>query len=532
MMQLINNWQQTYEEIESKPLSNRLQNLLLAVVIIVVLSVRLMTINTPSIKWTAWKEIDYLYISQNFWKQGFDFLHPEVGWPAEPPRVTEMEIPLVPFAAALIYKLFGFSVYTVRAVTLLAFILIMIYTFKLAKREIGALGGILAAFVAGVLPLYNPFGKLLFTEPSMIAMSVISLYYFAEWVDHERRRDGFLAFLVFTLTVSLKLESLYLFLPIAWIAFRKYGWEIKRYKNLAILIALALILPVVWYRYAYYLESTGAHLFGIFKGHNKSQTFSMLSNFHWYRTMAGRIINGILGGFYGTALFLVGLVAGIRTRKSALFFAYFAAVLVYFALVAEGNIDAPYRQLPIIPSISVFVAFGAQALIALGISLFESIRKSFIQKENSVVVWICLALISVIPILKYQTIFTQDTPWHWDRWELARKIDPFADDHTKLIVVGEYTKHVGGYDLSPVLYYYANLQGWTLTPVDWNIDKIDSLINKGATLFVLTPSYDDPTAVNYQPEVSTVVLVNELTSKYQVLYSDQGYLILDLIQKK
>ena len=533
MMQIVNNWQKTYQEIESKPLSRRAQNILLAIVIVIVLAIRLLTINTPSLKWTAWKEIDYLYISQNYWQHGFDFLHPEVGWPAEPPRVTEMEVPLVPFAAAILYKLFGFSAYTARAVTFLAFMVMMIYTFKLAKRELGALAGILAAFVAGLLPLYHPFGKLLFTEPSMIAMSVVSLYYFAEWIDHERRKDWIFAFLAFTLTVSLKLESLYLFLPIAWIAFRKYGWDIKRYMNLVILVALALILPVIWYRYAYYLEETGAHLFGIFKGHNKSQTITMLSNLHWYRTMAGRVINGILGGVYGTGLFLVGLVAAIRVRKGGLFFAYLAAVLIYFALVAEGNIDAPYRQLPIIPVASVFVALGAQALAALALLIFRNIRKGMSAIDSQpMVAWACLALLLVIPVLRFRSIFMQDGPFYWDRWNAAQAVDGFANDQTKLIVVGEYTKHVGGYDLSPVLFYYAGLQGWSLTPADWNMDKVDSLIKKGATLFVLVPSFDDPTAVNYQPEVSSESFVNEVTAKYPVLYSDQGTVIIDLLHPK
>lgn len=528
-MRFINNWQRTYQEIDAKPLSNRLQNILLAFIIIVVLAVRLVTINTPSLKWTAWKEIDYLYISQNYWQHGFDFFRPEVGWPAEPPRVTEMEVPLVPFVSALLYQLFGLRAYTARMVTLLAFMTMMIYMFKLAKRELGTSTAILAAFVAGVIPLYHPFGKLLFTEPLMIAMSVVSLYYFAEWVDHERRKDWILCLLAFTLTVSLKLESLYLFLPIAWIAFRKYGWTIKRYKNLVILIIITLILPVIWYRYAYYLEETGAHLFGIFKGHNKSQTITMLSNLHWYRTMAGRVINGILGGLYGTGLFLIGLVAAVRLRKGGLFFAYLAAVLIYFALVAEGNIDAPYRQLPIVPSISVFVALGAQSLVALALTIVTSIRKgmSFLE-GRPFVVWACLALILFVPLLNYRSIFLTDNPFYWDRWNAAQVVDEFANEQTKMIVVGEYTKHVGGYDLSPVLYYYAGLQGWSLTPDDWNLAKVDSLIEKGATLFVLVPSFDDPTAVNYQPEVSVEPFIQEMKAQYPVLYEDQDQLILDL----
>jgi hypothetical protein len=529
MRQLINNWQRTYQEIEAKPLSNRLQNLILAVVIGIVLLSRLLTIATPSINWTAWKEIDYLYISQNYWKQGFDFLRPEVGWPAEPPRVTEMEIPLVPFAAALFYQLFGFNAYTARAVTFLAFLLMMIYTFKLAKREVGTSTGIVAAFVAGVLPLYHPFGKLLFTEPSMIAMSVITLYYFAEWVEHERRKDGVLAFLALTLTIALKLESLYLFLPVAWIAFRKYGWEIRRYKNLVVIIVLALILPIIWYRYAYYLENTGAHLFGIFKGHNKSQSLAMLSNFQWYRTMAGRVINGILGGFYGTALFMLGLVVAAHLRKAGLFFAYLAAVLIYFVLIAEGNIDAAYRQLPIIPSISVFVAFGVQAVVALMISLFAALQRSVAYLESRhALVGVFLALVLVIPALDYRNIFLQDAPVHWERWQLATEIRKYTDQNSKLILVGEYSKHVGGYDLSPVLYYYSDLQGWTVKPDQWNMASVESLRAKGATHLAVILPYGYPYDFVYLPEESYEGFVGELRAKFPVLYEFQDQLLFDL----
>jgi len=73
------------------------------------------------------------------------------------------------------------------------------------------------------------------------------------------------------------------------------------------------------------------------------------------------------------------------------------------------------------------------------------------------------------------------------------------------------------------LYYYTNLQGWTLTPVDWNMEKIEALRGKGATLLVVVPRYnDDPNAVNYQKEESTVPILKEVEAYYPILYESQG----------
>ena len=101
-------------------LSSKTVQVLLVVIILGITVFRLATISIPSLEWTSWKEIDYLTISQNYWKNGFNFFKPEVIWPAEPPRVTEMELPLVPFTAALLYQIFGYGSLTARAVTLLA----------------------------------------------------------------------------------------------------------------------------------------------------------------------------------------------------------------------------------------------------------------------------------------------------------------------------------------------------------------------------------------------------------------------------
>jgi hypothetical protein len=283
------------------------------------------------------------------------------------------------------------------------------------------------------------------------------------------------------------------------------------------------VLPIIWYSYAYYLENTGAHLFGIFKGHNKSQITTMLTDLRWYRTMAGRIINGIFGGIYGSALFILGLGLAVLYRRGGLFFAYLASVCIYFVLVAEGNVDAPYRQLPLIPSASIFVALGAQALVVALATIWKSV-----STKKSWLIVLPFVLTLFVPMMKLDEVFPPNVPAHADRWQLATEIKKYSDENSKLVVVGEYSKHVGGYDLSPVLYYYSDLQGWTLKPEQWTVEYVESLRQKGATHFAVILPYGYPYDFVYLPEESYDAFVSEMRAKYPVLYEYQDQLLLDL----
>jgi hypothetical protein len=150
------------------------------------------------------------------------------------------------------------------------------------------------------------------------------------------------------------------------------------------------------------------------------------------------------------------------------------------------------------------------------------------HKHKKLLLLSCILIISLIPIQKYNSIIVKDGPVHWDRWLLAEKINEIADDESKLVVVGEYSKHVGGYDLSPVLYFYTDLQGWTLTPEDWNLDHIDRLRQKGAHLFVALLPYGYPYDFIYLPESSPQGFIESMKARYPVLYENQDQLILNL----
>jgi hypothetical protein len=60
----------------------------------------------------------------------------------------------------------------------------------------------------------------------------------------------------------------------------------------------------------------------------------------------------VLNGWIGLVLALAGVLTILLTGSGRLVLAYLVAVLCYFVIVAEGQIDAPYRQLHAVPPLA------------------------------------------------------------------------------------------------------------------------------------------------------------------------------------
>jgi hypothetical protein len=533
-------WKNNLDELQSESmLTVRTQWLLMSAVLLGVFLIRLITIEAPNIDRSSWKEIDYLMISKSYHEHGYQFLYPEIEWPAEAPRYTAMELPLVPYIASLSYATFGYNAFAARLLTLVAWLVVGAYTFKLAKRELGPLIGLAAGFTASVLPLHHPFARFLFSEPTVIAFSVVAVYHFAQWFDFNKRRDLIVATAAFSLAIALKLTPLYLLLPLTWIAVRKLNITWKATRIMATVTAVALVLPLAWYSWAWHLAQSYIDVFGVFGGkfggHNKFQSVTMLTSGWWYETMADRLMWQVLGSKIAVGLAVVGVASAGFNRKAGLPFAYLCAIGAFFGLVAEGQIDAPYRQLTIVPAISIFVAYGALAIVAAGKCLFDLFEANVLSSvfRKRIHDWLAsfclpnvwsaavLAVLFVIPLSTRSQIFAREkwTPNSNNKWAIAHKLKELVPPESKLITLGEYTIHEGGNDLSPMLYFYSGMRGWSLQSEDCDLNLVGELATKGANTFV---------AMGRSREPKHETFLKELKNRYETLYETDEVLILKI----
>jgi hypothetical protein len=352
---------------------------------------------------------------------------------------------------------------------------------------------------------------------------VAALYFFAEYMDRKRCLWGLAATAAFSLAVALKLTPLYLLLPLAWLSLRRNGWRPAANRGLAAVVGAGLVLPAVWYAWCWHLTETSIDVFGIFRGHDKMQTRTMLGSWEWYQVMFDRVSWDILGGKIGFGLGIVGLLASLAVRRGAIYWADATAIGSFFVIVAEGQIDTSYRQLTLIPAASGFVALGALALAA---GILSGLRWALRVKSSSrrglfAVAVLACGLIVLIGVRRRDDIFRRDAmrPVDPRRWQLAQEIVKAARPEDRLICIGEYTIHKGGNDLSPILYYYSGMQGWTLQQGEWTESRLAELKAKGGRLLA---------AVETEREPEAAAFVAGLKSKYGVVFEGQGVALLDL----
>lgn len=513
------------ELLNPKWITNRKAILIVGLILLGTIIIRISSIESPAIDRTDWKEIDHIMISKNYYENGYNFLYPEVEWPAEAPRYTAMELPLAPFLAGLLYGIFGHNVYTVRILTLIAFLLLIIFSFKLVKREAGVLLALMTALLTGVLPLSNQFNNYLFSEPLLLFFSVFSVFYYTEWIEKKKVWQLVLFILGFSLAISLKPTSLYLGLPLLWIHYRAFGLQLKKYFSFILAILTCLILPVLWYSHANFLANNYIDVFGVFGGqfggHDKFQTITMLGDSQWWIIMYFRMKRMLLGNM-GLLILAIGVISSIFYKKGRLLLIYLFSVILFFLIVAEGNLDTTYRQLTIIFPAAFFISLGV--LVTGTFLYYRTIQKGINNSVSKLLaIAIPLGLLLIFPLKRYDIykVNNKEVPVHQDNWLLADQIKMKAPEAKKMVLAGGYTIHKGGNDLSPILYYYSGLQGWSIQKGEWQEAILEEYLKKGATIFAAT---------GYSREDELATFINNLMTKYRVIYHnpEKELLLLDL----
>lgn len=516
--------------------TSRTQRLVMAVTLLACGVVRFATIGNPPLDRTAWKEIDYLTIAENLRNGTADPLYPSVSWPAPPqPRFTAMELPIAPYLTAGFEHLFGVHAWVARLCTLLAFLVVVVYVFLLARRELGAKIGLLAGVAAAGLPLLHPFGRMLLSEPIMLAAGLASLHHLGEWLEHGRRRSAVVGGAALSIALGAKIEDIWLLVPLAYLVWRSGRRTPREWLAPAAVVGASLIIPSLWYSWAiFHLETRGIHEFSIVHGHDKFQTITELTSSAWYRGMAAAILRDVLGGAAGALLGLIGAIAGVRMwRRFVFWLVYAGAVLAHMVVVAEGYLDAPYRLMVLYPVAAVLLATGAAALAAALGELLAPVRRTPVTASTATsaatmtvaTMTVAAALLLLVPALHPRTVIGSSSPVDPVRWSYAQRIGAHLSGHDEIAVLGEYDVKKGGNDLSPVLFYYAGLRGWILEPQQCSASELRRLSDEGATLFAAVPTTGgDAVGCGTSPEDG----LDSLRRGYPVLEDSDGLLLLDL----
>ena len=199
----------------------------------------------------------------------------------------------------------------------------------------------------------------------------------------------------------------------------------------------------------------------------------------------------LISGYFGMVFLLVG-VYKVKALKEWLFFVSFlVSSLLYVFVVATGNVQHDYYQIPIMPSLAIFFAIGSYYL-----SLW-TVKKLPLGR---ILVSICLV------------------GFFFFSWQ--RVGDYFNINHRSIVAAGEAVdrltpkdaKVIASYNGDTTFLYQTNRSGWASFEKDLPI-----MIDMGADYLVFAnPVKDD----------------FRFAKEYKVVASTKDYIIFDLKARK
>jgi len=420
-------------------------------ILLVTLLARLYHVTFPVLGWHSWRQSDTASIARNFFENGFNILYPQVNWGGTTTGYVESEFHIYPFIVSLLYSVFGVDDMWGRIVSIIFSIFTVYGIYLLVRKIIDERTALWSALIYAILPLNIYYGRAFMPESGMLMCSVYSIYFFSEWVDIGSVKTLIVSCLFTSLAILMKLPTLYIGLPLFYLAWQKY--RIKLFtKPVLYIFAFSLLIPVIlWYYHAHQLLLNNGVSFGIWSfGTSKWGTFDLLIKPSFYNDLFLKSIAERHLTFAGFILLIIGIFIKRKSKLEKVFDYWLIAVLFYFFIVSQGNIAQEYYQLPLILPASVFI--GKVFSEFLGRNLKESFSMSKIKSSFAI---LCLVLIVVLSYLRVSRTMGGET-WGSSVFKIAETVKSITNKNDMIITVC---------DGNPVYLYHCDRKGWCSLPV-------------------------------------------------------------------
>lgn len=449
--------------------------LALAAIVILALALRLYGIHDPIIDHPGWRQGDEAAIARNFALVEDDLFKPQTDYDGPAPNYVELELQIVPFAAAQLYRLFGVHEIFARLIVVVFSLGTVLLLYFLGKEMFAARAGLIAALAYAIAPGAVYYGRTITPDSDMVFFLTGTLLFWWRWSNAGRRSDYWWAVVFGALAWVAKPPALLALAPIVALAWATSGAKAFARRQLYAFAALTLVPFFVYFRF----ESSIAEWHwaeGITSQHVLPQLVAELTNpasFVLGMQSAFALLRMLGSTILGPTLFGLALVAPFAlprddaSRLRAWFFAAWGVALAAYTAIVVNVERVDYYLLPWLPLCALLVGGAADNVIARLAPAATSRGGRVVAAIGAVV---ALYLTTYSDMLQIHPYYTWSRSVYAAATELDRKLDPDC-----LIVMGH---------LDPSVLYTIGRKGWEEDPLQWNVHDQTSAIEKGACYYV------------------------------------------------
>lgn len=470
-----------------------MKKFLILAVLILGLVVRLYKIDNPVADWHSFRQADTASVTRNFVNNGVNLLVPTYhdlsniqSGKDNPHGYRMVELPL--------YNLLHYSVYKIypamgvdlagRLTSVVLSLTSIVFVYLIGSRLSGFLVGWFAALFMAILPFNIFYSRVILPEPLMIT-TLLGSYWFllimTESVGIKKRFYLLISAVLFALSLLVKPYAIFFSLPLAGILFRSWAQGSLNFIDMASFASISF-LPLLWWRKHILLYPEGIPASDWLLNSNGIRFRPA-----WFRWLFGERIGKLILGIYGTTFFILGLIAKPK-REGIAYWLWAIGILLYFAVIAGGNVQHDYYQAITIPFICFLLAKGTVLLMSLSRTTYSRL----LTLMMSLIAFVASISLSWYEIQGYYQVN------NWPIVEAGREVDRLTPKEAKVIAP---------YNGDTAFLYQTHRSGW---PLGYDIED---KMAKGATHYV-SVVYDDE--------------ARSLEKKYTVIEKNDKFIIIKL----
>ncbi len=448
---------------------------MLGAIVLLGLLLRLRGIHNPILDHPGWRQGDTAAIARNFATLDLNPFHPQTDYDGPPPNYVELELQIVPWLAALLYKIFGVHEVFGRLISI-AFSLGTIALAGAFARWMFAsrTAGYAAATSFAIYPGSTYYGRTFTPDTTMTFFLTAAVYAAARWIVEDELGWGrrfVIAALLGAAALLAKPVAAVALVPIAATMLARRGMRATLGAPQTYAFFVVALGPYVAYD-AYLRRIAEWHwASGITRLHVLPALGAALVSPAAFAAKLGafgealRMLERTMLGPAGCAVFVAAIAATTlwRTRSqcSALLWAWLGAGLLYaYVVVTVERVD--YYLYPLLPLAALWTGGAAEALRrlvpagartgALGAGLAVAALALFLGERE------------IGGYYRYSKVVYRQAK------ALDATLAPGA-----LVVMGHY---------DPSILYYISRKGWEEDPYVWTPFDEESAIAKGARYFI------------------------------------------------
>lgn len=447
-------------------------------VLVIATALRLQHIHNPILDHPNWRQGDTASIARNFARLQYNILYPQTNYNGPPPNYVELELQIVPFLAATLYKVFGVHEIFGRLISLL-FSVGTVAVVGLYARWMfsSALAGVIAAFFYAVVPGSVYYGRTFTPDTTMVFFLTAALYATTRLIVEDE------IFSQRSLARSTALLALaYLAKPVAVagiLAVAGALWERIRagrtMRPTAMLVMLAVPLVILYL----YDSNVSAHAewhwaSGITKLHvipGLISAFTSVAGFKLKLDQFATVIGMLRMTMLGNVAFVLSIVslialAWVPARSKMALWGWLVGGLLYvYAVVTVERVD--YYMYLLLPLCALAIGGALARFVASVLTVDAAPAARY-------------AVVALVPLVGLATMLEAHAAVrpYYSYSKTAYRNAVFLDrslPKNALVVLGHY---------GPDVLYYINRYGWEEDPYLWTPFDEESAIRKGARYFI------------------------------------------------